>query len=63
MKVFILLILSVMYCVSALAQSLIKPDHKVVNMGVKVGLRALQSDISSIDMDEVRLEDLSLIHI
>lgn len=41
MKVFILLILSVMYCVSALAQSLIKPDHKVVNMGVKVGLRAL----------------------
>ena len=62
MKVFILLILSVMYCVSALAQSLIKPDHKVVNMGVKVGLRALQSDISSIDMDEVRLEDIHLKH-
>lgn len=62
MKVFIILILSVMYCVSALAQSLIKPDHKVVNMGVKVGLRALQSDISSIDMDEVRLEDIHLKH-
>ena len=62
MKVFILLILSVMYCVSVLAQSLIKPDHKVVNMGVKVGLRALQSDISSIDMDEVRLEDIHLKH-
>ena len=59
---FILLILSAMCYIAAPAQSLIKPDHKVVNLGVKVGLRALQSDISSIDLDEVRFEDIHLKH-
>lgn len=62
MKRFILLILGVMCYAAAPAQSLIKSDYKVVNLGVKVGLRALQSDISSIDLDEVRLEDIHLKH-
>ena len=56
------MILSAMCYIAAPAQSFIKPDHKVVNLGVKVGLRALQSDISSIDLDEVRFEDIHLKH-
>lgn len=62
MKKMFLLLFGAMCFGEMAAQRLIKQEDKIFNLGFKLGLRAIQSDISSIDLDGVTIENIHLKH-
>ncbi|MDO4702931.1 porin family protein [Tannerella sp.] len=62
MKRVLLLLLGTICFGEMVAHPLVKQEDKRFNLGLKVGLKAMQTDISSIDLDGVMLEEIHLKH-
>lgn len=56
------LLVGMICCTTIASQSLIKPQEKIFNLGMKVGMRSIYPDISSISSDGVAIENISLKH-
>ena len=59
-KQFIILVLAMVCGGFACAQSLMRPKDKIFNFGLKVGLRAMEPDINSIQVDGLDVGDIQV---